>query len=110
MDAGDFFKKLLGKCLESVQHKYDAFRNIVLNLTRCNYCNDVGGNIENLGIKRVNAFDINQGNISLLSLLYAYFASEISPINVLRILHEVAKPFKYSANFQNSNRPCKSKQ
>ena len=48
MDAGKFVTKLLEKCLESVPHKYNAFKNIILNLSRCNYCNDVRGNIENL--------------------------------------------------------------
>ena len=41
MDAGEFVSKLPEKCLESVLHKYNAYRNIILNLFRCNYCNDV---------------------------------------------------------------------
>ena len=76
IDAGEFVRKLLEKCLESVPHKYNAFRNNILNLSRCNYCNDVRGNIENLNIIRVNVFNINQGSISLFSLLYPYFMCE----------------------------------
>ena len=61
---------------ESVQHKYDAFRNIILNLTRCNYCDDVGGNIENLSIKTVNDFNINQD-----SIVYFHSFTHISCMN-----------------------------
>ena len=76
MDAGECVTKLLEKCLELVPNKYNAFRNIILSLSRCNYCNDIRGNIENLSIIRVNVFNINQGSISLFSLLYAYFMCE----------------------------------
>ena len=76
MDAGAFVTKLPEKCLELVPNKYYAFRNIILNLSRCNYCNVIRGNIENLNIIRVNVFNINQGSISLFSLLYAYFMCE----------------------------------
>ena len=76
LDAEEFVTKLLEKCLESVPHKCNAFRNIILNLFRWNYCNNIRGNVENLNIIRVNVFNINQGSISLFLLLYAYLMCE----------------------------------
>ena len=76
MDARKFVTKLLEKCLESVPHKYNAFSNIILNLSWCNCCNNDRGNIENLNIVQVNVFKINQGSISLFSLLHVYFMCE----------------------------------
>ena len=37
---------------------------IVLNLSRCNYCNYVRGGTELLSIKRVSVFNINQSSIN----------------------------------------------
>ena len=77
MDAGKFVTKLLEKCLESVPHKYNAFKNIILNLSRCNYCNDVRGNIENLNTLYEQMFLI------LLKAVIVYFHSftHISCVN-----------------------------
>lgn len=33
MDTGEFATKLLEKCLETIPHKYNTFRNIILNLS-----------------------------------------------------------------------------
>ena len=103
-----FFGVTLETCQEMV---VDTNQKYYLNLSQCNRCYNVGGNIKDLNIIPVNVLNINQGSITLISLLYAYFMCESflgvvskCAINVLMVfLLNVSPVFTIQINSGNQN-------